>query len=419
MVPVTESPQSEEPVQFPVQLDVDWDALVENAYRLREYADGARMLAVVKANAYGFGRSAIADRLWDLGIRWFGVSKLPEAIALRQNFTEQGIEPEDARILVWLNYPDGDWDQAIAYDLDVSVSNLRQLDQVVRGVRVLREEDPDQVPARIHLKVDVGMGRGGATLEDLAALAEAVRQAIENNEVELVGFWSHLSCADDPEGVGAEITDSQIKVFEKGLEIIEEAGIEPQIRHLAASSGTIWHPNAHFDMVRPGISLYGYTPNVAAASSEELGLTPVGTLRAPIVQVKQVEPGQTVSYGATWTSPDRRWIGLLPLGYADGVPRQISNQVDFLIETEGMYSEDGRVPARLLGRVCMDQMVIDLGAGNEPAARVGDSVILFGDPAKGEPSVDTWAQLAGTINYEIVSRLPKHLFRIYSEAVEE
>ena len=333
---------------FPAELDIDLDALAANARRLKEYAGDAELLAVVKANGYGFGRYQVATRLWQEGIRWFGVSKLPEAIALRNHFTASDIPPEESRILAWLNTPGAAWVDAARADIDVSVSDRRQLGLVVSAVRSLRSQGATQDPARIHLKVDVGMGRGGATLEDLPGLVDAVRQAIAAEEVELVGFWSHLSCADDPEGPGAEVTHRQIEVYKEGLGVLAEAGIEPQIRHLAATAGTVWHPESHFDMVRPGIGLYGYSPKTTAASSEELGLRPIGVLRAPIIQVKQVEPGHTVSYGATWASPDRRWVGLLPLGYADGIPRAISNQVEFVVETR-----NGRIRVRQLGRVCM------------------------------------------------------------------
>ncbi|WRS29104.1 alanine racemase [Actinomycetaceae bacterium MB13-C1-2] len=399
---------------FPAELDVDLDALAANAHKLKEYAGEAELLAVVKANGYGFGRYEVASRLWHEGVHWFGVSKLPEALALRKHFTSSDIPPEQARILTWLETPTTAWVDAVESDIDVSVSDRRQLGQVVSAVRSLRSRGVSQDAARVHLKIDVGMGRGGATLDDLPELARAVRDATRANEVELVGFWSHLSCADDPEGAGAEVTQRQIEVYQQGLEVLALLGLEPEIRHLAATSGTIWHPGAHFDMVRPGIGLYGYSPSVEVASSKELGLRPVGVLRTPIIQVKRVDPGHTVSYGATWTSPDRHWIGLLPIGYADGIPRQISNQADFLIETQ-----DERIPTRILGRVCMDQMVIDLGAGEEPTAVVGDSVILFGDPVRGEPSADNWADLAETINYEIISRLPEHIDRRYHPGVAE
>ncbi len=399
---------------FPAELDIDLDALAANARKLNEYSGDAELLAVVKANGYGCGRYEVASRLWQEGIRWFGISKLPEALALRNHFTASDIEPEESRILTWLETPTTAWVDAVESDIDVSVSDRRQLGQVVSAVRALRSQGVQQSPARIHLKVDVGMGRGGATLDDLPALASAVRDAIQANEVELVGFWSHLSCADDPEGPGAEVTHQQIEVYKEGLEVLAQLGLEPQIRHLAATAGTIWHPEAHFDMVRPGIGLYGYSPSTEAASAEDLGLRPIGTFRAPIIQVKQVEPGHTVSYGATWASPDRRWVGLLPLGYADGIPRAISNQVEFIVETQ-----NGRIHAKQLGRVCMDQMVIDLGAGEDPAALVGDSVILFGDPTRGEPSADTWADFAGTINYEVISRLPEHINRKYFPGVAE
>lgn len=393
---------------YPADLSVDLDALVANSRRMRQIADGAELLAVVKANGYGFGRNEAALALWQDGVRWFGVSRLPEALALRSRFTAEGIGSEDARILTWLNLPEGAWTQALDAGLDVSVSTPGQLRQVVEAVGELRSQGVAQEAARIHLKMDVGMGRGGAGDADLRSLASMVRAEVEAGTVNLVGFWSHLSYADDPDGPGDAVTAEQIARFETGRAIIEEEGLRPALSHLAATGGTLWYPSARMDMVRVGIGLYGYSPSPDYASSVELGLVPVGKFRTAISQVKRLRAGDTVSYGATWIASADTWVGLLPIGYADGIPRLLSNNAQFVVEHGGQ-----RTRASVLGRVCMDQVVIDLGGGEEPSATVGDQVILFGDPTKDEPAVETWAQAAQTINYEVVARLPEHLDRSY------
>ena len=195
--------------------------------------------------------------------------------------------------------------------------------------------------------------------------------------------------------------------------------MHPQIRHLAATSGILWHPETHYDMVRAGIGMYGLSPDPSVASAQELGLTPVMTLSAPLTSVKVIEEGTPASYGGTWQAPSRRWVGLVPLGYGDGILRAASNGAPVAVETES-----GLVKAHIVGRICMDQFIIDLGpaegqegtatqdSGSAPA-KVGDRAILFGDPAKGYPIADEWAAHAGTINYEVITRLGERIPRQY------
>ena len=407
-------------LSYPAAVCVDLDAVAANARRMQQYAGDATFLAVVKANAYGMGRTAVAERLWDEGIRWFATARVPEAIALRRALTEHGADPEETHILTWLNTPEGDWSAALQHQLDISVSNKEQLSQVVATVEALRESpregtNADATPARIHLKVDTGMSRGGATPEELPALAKAVKVAEDQGAVELIGLWSHLAMADDPGEAGQAFTAHQVERFEQAYEVVQSAGLHPQIRHLSATAGTIWHPEAHYDMVRVGIGLYGLSPDPSVASSSELGLTPVGALRTRITLTKRLAPGDTVSYGGTWVAPDHHWVGILPVGYQDGISRALSN-----CGTVAVQTAEGLVPAQILGRICMDQTIIDLGNGEEPLAPAGSVVTFFGDPARGEPSVDQWAEKAGTINYEVISRIPLHLERTFlSSSTEE
>ena len=210
-----------------------------------------------------------------------------------------------------------------------------------------------------------------------------------------------------------------MRIFEEGLAILADAGVTPRIRHLSATSGILWHREAHYDMVRAGIGLYGLSPDPEVATSEQLGLTPALELRAPLTSVKVIEEGTPASYGGTWVAPTRRWIGLVPLGYGDGILRAVSNKARVVVHTAS-----GPFNAPIVGRVCMDQFMVDLGpaggdagaptarSGQAPAAP-GDTAMLFGSGIGGEALADDWARAATTINYEIVTRLGAHIPRAY------
>lgn len=393
-------------VGYPATVCVDLDAIAENVARMQEYAGDAALMAVVKADGYGMGRTRIAGHLWEQGIRWFGTARIPEAAALRRALTELGADPADTRVMAWLNDPEDGWELALDHYLDVSVATPEQVRRLTDTVKA-----NGYPPARVHVKIDTGMGRGGATLEDLPALVDAVTLALDEGSIQLVGLWSHMATADDFSDRGIELTDRQIQRFEEATEILASRGVQPQIRHLAASAGTLWHPNARYDLVRVGIAMYGLSPNPDVATSAELGLRPAEALRTRLNQVKRLEPGATVSYGATWTAPDRHWVGLIPIGYQDGIPRALSNVGEVALELP-----DGPVKTSILGRVCMDQLVIDLGNGERPLAETDTVVTLFGDPLLGEPSIEDWAQAVGTINYEIAARIAHHLPRSYERA---
>ncbi len=402
-----------EPAHYPACLSVDLDAVRSNVRRLREYAPETELLAVVKSNGYGAGRTEVAFAAASEGVRWFAVSRIPEALALRRDFDGAGVEPEASRILTWIGAPDQDWEAAHAHHLDVSVSTTDQLGQAIEAHRALASRGDDR-PARVHLNVDVGMSRGGATEVELPELAALAKQAEDRGEVEVVGLLAHLPQADDPEGEGRGVTDGQIERFAAYRESVLDAGLSPQFCHLGASAGTIWHPRSHFDMVRPGIALYGHSPNPDVASSGELGLRPSSRFTTTLTQIKLVEPGTKVSYGGTWEAQEPTWIGLLPVGYADGIPRGVSNRVSVQVETDS-----GLLHAPIVGRVCMDQVMVDLGTSTQVPAKVGDTVVLFGDPARGETPVEEWAKACDTISYEVLSRLPEHIVRVYVNAPQD
>ena len=385
---------------YPSSAAVDLAAIRHNLGVLRAAAPGALQLATVKANAYGHGLLPVARAALDGGADWLGVAQLAEAFTLRRGLDEAGVARADAPILAWISTSSSDFAAAIEADIDLSVS------------------------WRVHVKIDTGMSRAGSTLADLPALASALRMAADDGLVDIVGAWSHMSRADDPSEAGNASTAGHVRIFEEGLAILADAGITPRIRHLSATSGILWHPEAHYDMVRAGIGLYGLSPDPAVATAEELGLIPALELSAPLTSVKVIEEGTPASYGGTWVAPTRRWVGLVPLGYGDGILRAASNRARVTVHTAS-----GPFHAPLIGRVCMDQFIIDLGpadgdagtptarSGDAPAA-VGDLAVLFGAGHDGDPLADDWAQAAGTINYEIVTNLGAHIPRIYRDGAD-
>lgn len=400
---------------YPSSAAVDLAAIRHNLGVLRAAAPGALQLATVKANAYGHGLLPVARAALDGGADWLGVAQLAEAFTLRRGLDEAGIARADAPILAWISTSSSDFAAAIEADIDLSVSWTWVLADICAAAREAGR------PARVHVKIDTGMSRAGSTLADLPALASALRMAADDGLVDVVGAWSHMSRADDPSEAGNASTASHVRIFEEGLSILADAGITPRIRHLSATSGILWHPEAHYDMVRAGIGLYGLSPDPAVATSEQLGLIPALELRAPLTSVKVIEEGTPASYGGTWVAPTRRWIGLVPLGYGDGILRAASNRARVVVHTAS-----GPFNAPLIGRVCMDQFMVDLGpaegspgtptarSGQAPAVP-GDIATLFGSGEYGEALADDWAQAAGTINYEIVTHLGAHIPRIYRD----
>lgn len=400
---------------YPSSAAVDLAAIRHNLGVLRAAAPGALQLATVKANAYGHGLLPVARAALDGGADWLGVAQLAEAFTLRRGLDEAGIARADAPILAWISTSSSDFAAAIDADIDLSVSWTWVLADICAAAREAGR------PARVHVKIDTGMSRAGSTLADLPALASALRMAADDGLVDVVGAWSHMSRADDPSEAGNASTASHVRIFEEGLSILADAGITPRIRHLSATSGILWHPEAHYDMVRAGIGLYGLSPDPAVATSEQLGLIPALELRAPLTSVKVIEEGTPASYGGTWVAPTRRWIGLVPLGYGDGILRAASNRARVVVHTAS-----GPFNAPLIGRVCMDQFMVDLGpaegspgtltarSGQAPAVP-GDIATLFGSGEYGEALADDWAQAAGTINYEIVTHLGAHIPRIYRD----
>jgi alanine racemase len=352
------------------EVRVDLDAIRDNVARLRA-GTSAELMAVVKADGYGHGMLPAARAALDAGASWLGVCTLDEALTLRR----AGIT---VPVLAWLFAPGLPLHEGVSADVDLSAGSVGQLAELVSAARRAGR------PARVHLKIDTGLSRGGAIPTDWPGLVEAAAKAQADGVVEAVGVWSHFAYADEP---GHPTIDRQVSIFHEGLALAERFGIRPQYRHLANSAATLTRPDTHFNLVRPGIAVYGLSP-----VPETYGLRPAMTARARVMLTKRVPAGSGVSYGHTYTTDRETTLAVVPLGYADGVPRHASNS--------GPVHLAGRTRV-IAGRVCMDQIVLD--CGDDPVA-AGDVATLFGSGANGEPTADDWAAAVGTINYEIVAR---------------
>jgi alanine racemase len=251
-------------------------------------------------------------------------------------------------------------------------------------------------PARLQLKIDTGLSRGGATVLDWPALVAEARSGEADGVWRVTGIWSHLACSDEPDHPANQ---RQEAAFRDALDTADRAGLRPEVRHLANSAGALLLPSSRFDLVRCGIAAYGLDP--APGLSPDIGLEPAMTVVSPLALTKRLAGGSGVSYGHTWVAPGQTRVGLVPLGYGDGVPRHAGN-------TAEVWVDGKRRPIR--GRICMDQFVVDLG---DDEAAAGDEVVLFGTGAAGEPTADDWARACGTIHYEIVSRMGGRLRRRY------
>lgn len=376
---------------FPARAIIDLDAIAGNVARLREAAPNAQVMAVVKADAYGHGLVPSARAALAGGASWLGVAQLTEAVRLR----EAGVTAP--RLLSWLFAPGPHTHAALAHaidlDIDLSAGSDSALEAIAAAARTAGR------PARVHLKVDTGLARGGAFLEPWTALLRRALDLESAGVVVVVGVWSHLATAED---VPSPVTDAQVAVFREAIGRAERAGADLEVRHLANSAGTFAAPDLHFDLVRPGLAVFGLSP-LPHRTAAELGLTPAMRLEADIMLVKDAPAGQGVSYGHTYTTPRDTVLADLPLGYADGIPRHASGA--------GPVHIGGR-RRQVAGRVCMDQFVVDLDG--DSSVRAGDTAILWGSGRDGEPTAADWAAASGTISYEIVTRLGARVPRVYT-----
>ncbi len=364
---------------------IDLTAIVHNYRRLEQC--GVPVMGVVKADAYGHGCTQVARALRDAGAQWLGVALPAEALNLRAT-------GDRGHLLAWLWAPgDPGIIDCVTSDVDLSISSELSLVEVVAAARRVGRR------ARVHIKVDTGLSRNGVPRTSWETVFASAASAQEAGFIEIVGLWSHLASADEP--LNPSI-DEQLATFSQAREVLSIYDVRPELCHLANSAATLDRPDAIFDLVRAGIAIYGVTPGSGLGTSTELGLRPAMTLRARLAHVKRIEPGTAVSYGGSWIASEPTTIGLVPVGYADGIPRAASNVAEVQIGGR-------RCPVR--GVVAMDQFVVDLGldSGDQP----GDDVIVFGPGGNGEPSAEDWARWSNTIGYEIVTRISPRVPREY------
>ncbi|NMR29094.1 alanine racemase [Crystallibacter degradans] len=364
---------------------IDLDAISQNVATLHSVARSPELMTVVKADGYAHGLVPVANAALAGGATRLGTAVLEEAFALR----DAGVT---APIFSWLASPGTDYAAAIRRDIELAAYGTDQLAEIVQAA------EATGAPAVVHLKADTGMWRGGAAPADWPELVAAARRAEADGLVRVVGLWSHLACADEP---GHPSLAAQLRVFEEAADIAHAAGLRPSLRHIANSAATLSLPASHFDMVRPGIATYGINPIPVEHRAGMPQLRPAMTLAGAIVQTKRAPAGSGVSYGHTEILQQETTLAVVPLGYADGVFRSASG-------TGPVQVGSGRY--RVTGRVCMDQFIIDVG--DDPVL-AGDRVVLFGPGDDGEPSADDWADAAGTIPYEVLTRIAARVPRVY------
>lgn len=365
---------------------IDLCAIRHNIRQIVARTSPAAVMSVVKANAYGHGAVPVAKAALEAGATWIGAAHVAEGLALRA----AGI---DAPLLCWLHTEATDFAAGITAGIDLGVSGW-ELEGIASAARAVR------IPARVHLKIDTGLGRNGSTRAQWPALLERAAQLEADGVLRVVGIFSHFAVADEPE---RPETDEQLQAFREAVAQAREAGLEPQVRHLANSPALLSRPDTHFDLVRCGLATYGLSP-FEGVTSADLKLRPAMRLSTRLANVKRVPAGHGVSYGLRYSTDRETVFGLVPLGYADGVPR---------VSEGGPVLINGSVYPSV-GRVAMDQFVVDLGPDADEDALLGAETVLFG--GEGAPAVEEWARAAGTLNYEIVTRISERVPRRWLEA---
>lgn len=366
------------------EIVVDLSVIQRNVEQLCEavaaHSDGPAVMVVVKADGYGHGLYGSARAARAGGATWLGVAHRDEALDLRS-------DGDTGRILAWLAMPGEDFGPLLEAEVDVAAYSVAQLEEIVAAAQAHGS------PARVHLKVDTGLSRGGVPVSGWPALVKAARTAEVDGHVKIAGIWSHLACADEP---AHPANDAQEEAFAAALEVAEQAGLDPEVRHLSNSAAALLRPSAWYDLVRFGIAAYGFSPAPKVVGADEIGIVPAMTVHARAALTKDLAVGDGVSYGHTYVAERPMRVALVPLGYGDGIPRHASSTDESAAQ---VFTRGHR--GSVLGRVCMDQLVAEVPRGTV----AGDEVVLFGPGTDGEPTAQDWAEWSGTISYEIVTRI--------------
>jgi len=366
--------------------EINLSAITQNFKSIKSRTT-ADVLAVVKADAYGHGLIPVSKALEEAGANWFGTALLEEAINLRK----AGILKP---IISWLTPLGEDFKRAIDLDIDLGIPSIDLLDEVIKVASLTGKA------ARIHLEIDTGMSRGGV-LSEWDQLIKSALVGVNLKQLKVIGIWSHFARADEPDEL---MNQEQLSLFEEKVNQAKAAGIDAQFIHIANSAALFTNKSSHKNIIRSGIALFGLSPDVKTiGDSSSLGLKPAMKLKAKLNLVKEVKAGSSVGYGGTAVLKSDTKLGVVALGYADGIPRSTNNLA-------GVFVDKKRAP--IIGRVSMDQFVVDLGITS--TAKTGDEVIVFGDGSSGEYTVDEWAKAANTINYEIITRIGPRVPRIYT-----
>lgn len=356
---------------------IDLDAVAANT-RVLAARTSADLMAVVKADAFGHGAVPVARTALSSGATWLGVTSITEALELRA----AGIV---APVLSWLNPLSADFGSAVAQRVDLAVPGRLHLDAIATAAAATGTQ------AAVHLHLDVGMARDGSGADEWAALCAQARRYERRGLVCVVGVMGHLGGADRPGDVTSALGLAR---FDDGVDVARSAGLRPRVRHLAATAALLNEPATHLDLCRVGAGLFGIDP---AGGS---GLRPAMTMTAPVVTVRDVAAGTPVGYGHTWAAPTATRLALLPVGYADGLPRACSGAAEVMVHGT-------RRP--VVGTISMDQVVVDIG---DLRVRPGDQVVVFGSGVDGAPTAAEWAAWAGTIEHEILTGIGRRVERV-------
>ena len=378
---------------WPAVVTVDLTAISDNVRVLRERAGGAELMAVVKADAYGHGLVPSARAALAGGACALGVAQPSEALALRA----AGVR---APVLTWLVAPGTDLTPLVEAGVEVAASAPWVLDELGAAARATGVE------AVCQLKVDTGLGRNGAfglpvsegRRTDWGELVDRAAALQAEGAVRPRGVFTHFSYADAPTHPTVR---GQQDVFADAVRVAEQAGLQLEVRHMSNSAATLTTPGATWDMVRPGLSVFGLSPVPDLGTEADFGLRPAMRATARAAVTKRVPGGQGVSYGHTYLTTGETTLVDVPLGYADGIPRHASGTGPVQIRGQRFT---------VSGRVCMDQFVVDVG---DLPVEPGEEVVLFGTGEDGEPTAQDWADAAGTISYEIVTRFGPRVPRVY------
>ncbi|WP_018143150.1 alanine racemase [Alloscardovia criceti] len=417
--------------EYPAQVLVQLDALAANMAHMVAFtqAETAKknlptpaVMGVVKADAYGHGLIPSALAALAGGATWLGTAQAREALALRK----AGIGPDRAHVLAWMfSAHTAPFAQLIDHDIDIAVGSVQDIHRVAEAATEIGKQ------ASVHVQLETGFGRNGFTLKELPQAISALRQEMRKGAIDVVGAMSHLAVADAPQDEDArDVTEMQIRNFNTMVDLLRDEGIKVRIRHLANTAATLTRPEIYFELVRPGIGLYGYEPDKAMGTPEDFGLKPAMTMQAQLGTIKNLPAGHGISYGRTYITEQDTSTADMPVGYADGIHRSASGFNP--LGSQRTQHRGGPVQVRLQdgstkvvhisGRVCMDQSVLDLqGSAAQMGIQEGDTVKLFG-PGKGEvfgePTADDWARSADTISYEIFTCLRNRIPRLYFGAYE-